>query len=56
MKLSAPRQITFWVAVVVVVLGILSELLNIPEGATYQIWIVVVGFVILLLGNLLEGV
>lgn len=30
MKLSAPKQITFWIAVVLAVLGVLASLVTIP--------------------------
>jgi Co/Zn/Cd efflux system component len=55
MKLSAPKQITFWVAVVVAVIGLIASFVAIPVLSGYAFWIVVLGFVILALGNLLEG-
>ena len=55
MKLSAPKQITFWVAVVVGVIGLLASFVAIPVLSGYAFWIVVLGFVILVLGNVLEG-
>jgi hypothetical protein len=55
MKLSAPKQITFWVAVVVVVLGILGKLVTIPVITDNNFWVVVLGFVILAAGNVMEG-
>ncbi len=58
MKLSAPKQVTFWVAVVVAVLGFIAFLMPaLPViGGTLGFWVVVLGFVILVLGNVLEGV
>ena len=55
MRLSAPKQITFWIAVVIAVLGVLAELATLPVIGGYGFWLVVIGFVILALGNLLEG-
>ncbi len=55
MKLSAPKVVTFWVAVIVAILGVLGALIDIPVITDYNLWVVVLGFVILALGNLLEG-
>lgn len=55
MQLSAPKQITFWIAVVVAVIGLISALVTIPVLSGFAIWIVVLGFIILAAGNLLEG-
>ncbi len=55
MQLSAPKQITFWVAVVVAVIGLIASFVAIPFLSTYAFWIVVLGFIILAAGNLMEG-
>jgi threonine/homoserine/homoserine lactone efflux protein len=55
MKLSAPKQVTFWIAVVLAVLGVLATLVTIPVLTGMAFWLVVIGFVVLALGNLLEG-
>ena len=55
MNLSAPRQVTFWIAVVVAVLGVLASLVTIPVLSGFAFWLVVIGFIILALGNLMEG-
>lgn len=54
-NLSAPKQITFWIALVVVVLGILGKLVTLPVISDFGIWVVVIGFIILAAGNLMEG-
>lgn len=56
MNLSAPRQVTFWIAVVLAVLGILAQLITIPVLSGFAFWLVVIGFVVLAIGNLAEGV
>ncbi len=56
MKLNAPKQITFWIAVVLAVLGVIASLVTIPVLSGLAVWLVVIGFVILALGNLLEGI
>jgi len=55
MKLSAPKQITFWIAVILAVLGILGTLVTLPVLSGFAFWLVVIGFIVLALGNLLEG-
>jgi threonine/homoserine/homoserine lactone efflux protein len=54
MKLSEPKVITWWIAVVLGVLGILGELVKIPVVSTYAFWLVAVGFVLLALGTYLK--
>ena len=55
MKLSTPKLITFWIAVAIALLGILGQFVITPL-APFAFWLVVVAFVVLMLGNLLEGV
>ncbi len=55
MNISAPKQVTFWVAVVVAVIGLIAHLVTIPVLSGLAFWLVVLGFVILALGNLMEG-
>ena len=55
MKLSAPKNVTWWVAVVVGGLGILGSYMTIPLVSGYSFLFVVVGFVLLVLGTLLKG-
>jgi hypothetical protein len=55
MKLSAPKVITWWIAVILGVIGILGSFVTIPFVSTYAFWFVVVAFVLLVLATLLEG-
>lgn len=56
MKLSPPKQITFWIAVVLAVLGVIANLITIPVVSGFAFWLVVIGFVVLAAGNLIDGV
>lgn len=56
MNLSAPKQITFWIAVVVALVGILANFVTIPVLSSIAFWLVVLAFVILAIGNLAEGI
>jgi heme A synthase len=54
MKLSRPKVLTFWIAVILAVLGVLASLGSITLLSGYAFWLVVAGFVLLALGNLLK--
>lgn len=55
MNLSAPKQLTFIIAVILAVLGILATLVTIPGLSGFAFWLLVLGFVILAVGNLIDG-
>lgn len=55
MNLSAPKTLTFWIAVILGVLGIVGTYVTIPVASAYAWWLLVVGFVLLALGNMMEG-
>lgn len=55
MKLSPPKQLTFWIALIVAVLGMIAQLVTIPVLSGFAFWLVVIGFVILAAGNLIDG-
>jgi hypothetical protein len=54
LKLSEPKVVTFWIAVILAVLGLLSFLGSIPGLSSYAFWLVAAGFVLLVLANLLK--
>lgn len=54
MKLSRPKNITWWIAVVLGVLGILATILPIASLSAYAFWLVAAGFVLLALGTILR--
>ena len=58
MRLSAPKQITWWIALIVGVVGILIQILMptliaIPFGLGF--WLVAIAFIILLIATLIPG-
>jgi len=55
MKLSKPKVITWWIAVIFGVLGILGSLTSIPLASEYSFAFVVIGFILLALATLLRG-
>ena len=54
MKLSPPKNITWWIAVVFGVLGLLGKITNIPVVTGLEFWFVFVAFAILVLATLLK--
>jgi len=55
MRLSAPQQITWWIALIVGVVGIIAHLVTIPVLSTFAFWLVVVAFALLIVATLLKG-
>jgi nicotinamide riboside transporter PnuC len=55
MKLSAPKATTWWIAVVVGVVGILSSVLAIPVLSGFAFWLVAIGFVIFAVATAVTG-
>ncbi len=55
MKLTPPKVLTFWIAVVLGLLGFIGTLITIPLVSTYAFWFLFAGFVLLVLGLLVKG-
>lgn len=57
MKLSAPKTSTWWIAVVLGVLGILFHqgVFMIAGLSGYAFWLVAIAFVLLVLATLIKG-
>ncbi len=55
MKLSPPKVITWWIAVIVGALGILSYLVTIPVLSGFAVWLIIIGFVLLALATAIDG-
>jgi hypothetical protein len=53
MKLSAPKNITFYVAVVLGVIGILGYFIG--SFTPFAPWLILIAFLVLVAGNLFEG-
>jgi hypothetical protein len=53
MKLSEPKVITFIIALVIAILGVIAFFVASLSG--YAFWILLVGFVLLALANLFNG-
>ncbi|HNX46535.1 MAG: hypothetical protein VB029_06545 [Anaerolineaceae bacterium] len=55
MQLSAPKNVTFLVALVLFVLGLLGQFSILAAVAAYAGWLLIAAFVVLALGVLLKG-
>jgi hypothetical protein len=55
MKLSPPKQITFWVSVVIALLAVVASFVPIPFLSPFAFWVAILAFVLLALANLLDG-
>jgi hypothetical protein len=55
LKLSAPQEITWWIAVIIGVLGILGHLAKIPFVSANDFWFVAVAFVLLAIATYVKN-
>lgn len=55
MRLTPPKQTTFWISVILAVLGLLGKLVTLPVISMYSFWLVLIGFVLLALGSIMTG-
>ncbi len=55
MKLTPPKQITFWISVILAVVGVLGTLVQIPIVSGIAIWLVVVAFALLAIALVVKG-
>jgi len=55
MKLNAPKQISWLIALVLGILGLLGALFTIPFVTNFAIWFIFVGLVLMLAATFFEG-
>lgn len=55
MKLSAPTQIVWWIAVIVGVLGLLGQLGVVAALAGFAFWLVFIGLALLAVATMVKG-
>jgi hypothetical protein len=55
MKLTPPKTLTFWIAVLLGILGFIGKLVTIPVVSPFAFWLVFLAFVLLVLGLLVKG-
>lgn len=56
MKLSAPKVYTFWISIILALLGLIGQLGIVSAlGGAIAFWLLFVGFVLLTLGAFVKG-
>jgi hypothetical protein len=55
MKLTPPTKNVFYISVALVVLGVIGRYLNVPFLSDFYFYFVLVGYIVLALGNALKG-
>lgn len=55
MSLTPPKKSTFYISLVLAVLGLIGSFVTIPFVSAYAFWFVLVGYVVLALGMFLKG-
>jgi hypothetical protein len=55
MKLTPPKVITWWVAVILGVLGLLGHLGTVAALSPYAFWLVMAGLILLVLATLIRS-
>jgi uncharacterized membrane protein HdeD (DUF308 family) len=53
MMLSPPKQIVFYISVLLAVVGVIAFF--VPAIEAYSFWVLLVGYVLLALGNAVKG-
>ena len=55
MKLTPPKRITFWISVLLGVLGFIGQVASVPLLSPFAFWLLFVGFALLVLALLVKG-
>lgn len=55
MKLNAPTQTFFLVAVILAALGLIGKLGIVAAAAPYAFWLLMIGFVVLVISVVMKG-
>jgi len=55
MRLNPPTKNVFYISIVLGILGFAGKLTTIPFVSTYAFWLLLIGFILLVLGNVLKG-
>jgi hypothetical protein len=55
MKLTPPKQITFWISIVLGLLGLIATFVSIPVVSGLAFWFVFIGLALLVAGLLVKG-
>ena len=54
-KVSAPKNVTWWIGLILAVLGIIGHFANVSFLSQYAFWLVLISAVLLLIATRLKG-
>jgi hypothetical protein len=54
-KLSAPKNLTWWISLVLGALGLIGGLVSIPVLSALSMWLLVIGLALLLVATAISG-
>jgi hypothetical protein len=55
MKLTPPKQVTFYIAVIIFIIGIVAALIPALGIVGYAVWVVSIAFLLLAIANTTKG-
>jgi|DewCreStandDraft_4_1066084.scaffolds.fasta_scaffold00853_26 uncharacterized membrane protein len=55
MKLTPPKKLTFWITLVLAILGVIGTFVTIPFVSALAIWFVFVAYALLALSLIVKG-
>ena len=55
MKFTPPTQVTFWITIVLAVLGLLGSFAAIPFLSAYAFWLVLIAYIVLVVALFVKG-
>ena len=55
MRLTPPKEIVFYIAVALAVIGLIVTIVQVPGLTPLAFWIVLLGFIVLAAGNTVTG-
>ncbi|MCC6147703.1 MAG: hypothetical protein IT308_09070 [Anaerolineaceae bacterium] len=55
MKLNAPKQVTWWIALILGALGLIASLVTVPVLSGLALWLLVIGWALLLVATVTKG-
>jgi hypothetical protein len=55
MKFSAPKQITWWISVILGILALLGKLGVVAALAAYDFWLAIIGLALLAIATITKG-
>ena len=55
MRLNAPKKLTWWIAVIIAILGLIGKLILIPVFTALSFWLVLAAALLMILATSMKG-